>query len=147
MKNALAIAAREIRSYFVSPVAYVVLTGFLLLSGWFFFNLLARFSYLLQIYGSAGRVMMGYPRNELSVVRADGTPVPGYSREELTSHFDARDLLAPFRALAQNFADAIDGRAAATPNGVDGLRAVEVIDACYRSSRSGRRIDLPLEEP
>jgi ABC-2 type transport system permease protein len=55
MKNALAIAAREIRSYFVSPVAYVVLTGFLLLSGWFFFNLLARFSYLLQIYGSMGR--------------------------------------------------------------------------------------------
>jgi gliding motility-associated transport system permease protein len=55
VKNALAIAAREIRSYFVSPVAYVVLTGFLLLSGWFFFNLLARFSYLLQIYGSAGR--------------------------------------------------------------------------------------------
>ncbi len=50
MKNALAIAAREIRSYFVSPVAYVVLTGFLLLAGWFFFNLLARFSYLLQSY-------------------------------------------------------------------------------------------------
>jgi ABC-2 type transport system permease protein len=55
VKNALAIAAREIRSYFVSPVAYVVLTGFLLLSGWFFFNLLARFSYLLQIYGGMGR--------------------------------------------------------------------------------------------
>jgi len=50
VKNALTIAAREIRSYFVSPVAYVVLTGFLLLAGWFFFNLLARFSYLLQIY-------------------------------------------------------------------------------------------------
>jgi ABC-2 type transport system permease protein len=55
VKNALVIAAREIRSYFVSPVAYVVFTGFLLLSGWFFFNLLARFSYLLQIYGSVGR--------------------------------------------------------------------------------------------
>ena len=55
MKNALAIAAREIRSYFVSPVAYVVLTGFLLLSGWFFFNLLARFTYLLQIYSGMGR--------------------------------------------------------------------------------------------
>ena len=55
MKNALAIAAREIRSYFVSPVAYVVLTGFLLLSGWFFFNLLARFTYLLQVYGGMGR--------------------------------------------------------------------------------------------
>lgn len=55
MRNTLTIAAREIRSYFVSPVAYVVLTGFLLLAGWFFFNLLARFSYLLQVYGGMGR--------------------------------------------------------------------------------------------
>jgi gliding motility-associated transport system permease protein len=55
VKNALAIASREIRSYFVSPVAYVVLTGFLLLSGWFFFNLLARFTYLVQIYSGMQR--------------------------------------------------------------------------------------------
>jgi ABC-2 type transport system permease protein len=55
MRNALAIAGREIRSYFVSPIAYVVLTGFLLLGGWFFFNLLARFSYLLQLYSSFQR--------------------------------------------------------------------------------------------
>jgi len=55
VKNALAIASREIRSYFVSPVAYVVLTGFLLLSGWFFFNLLARFSYMVSIYSSMQR--------------------------------------------------------------------------------------------
>lgn len=55
MRNALAIAGREIRSYFVSPIAYVVLTGFLLLAGWFFFNLLARFSYLLQLYSSFQR--------------------------------------------------------------------------------------------
>jgi ABC-2 type transport system permease protein len=52
VKNALAIAGREIRSYFVSPIAYVVLTGFLLLGGWFFFNLLSRFSYLVQLYSS-----------------------------------------------------------------------------------------------
>ena len=99
----------------------------------------------LEIYASSGRVMMGYPRSELSIVRADGTPVPGYSREELAGQFNARDLLAPFRALAQNFADAIEGRAVPSPNGLDGLRAVEVIDACYRSSRSGRHIDLPLD--
>jgi ABC-2 type transport system permease protein len=55
VRNALAIATREIRSYFVSPVAYVVLTGFLLLSGWFFFNLLARFSYLVQVYSGSQR--------------------------------------------------------------------------------------------
>ena len=52
MRNALAIAGKELRSYFVSPIAYVVLTGFLLLGGWFFFNLLARFNFLLTIYTS-----------------------------------------------------------------------------------------------
>jgi len=52
VRNALAIAAKDIRSYFVSPIAYVVMTGFLLLGGWFFFNLLARFNFLLQMYTS-----------------------------------------------------------------------------------------------
>ncbi len=52
MKNALTIAGKEIRSYFVQPVAYVVMTVFLLLSGFFFFALLRRFNLLLQIYGA-----------------------------------------------------------------------------------------------
>ena len=52
MRNILAIAAKDIRAQFVSPIAYVVLTGFLLLGGWFFFNLLARFNFLLNLYTS-----------------------------------------------------------------------------------------------
>jgi len=52
MRNVLTIASRELKSYFVSPIAYVVLTGFLLLGGWFFFNLLARFNLLLTIYSA-----------------------------------------------------------------------------------------------
>lgn len=52
MRNAVTIAGKELRSYFVSPIAYVVLTGFLLLGGWFFFNLLSRFSFLLSIYSA-----------------------------------------------------------------------------------------------
>src|SRR6267142_6435538 len=52
VRNILAIAGRELKSYFVSPIAYVVLTGFLLLGGWFFFNLLARFNMLLTIYSA-----------------------------------------------------------------------------------------------
>ncbi len=52
MRNALTIAAKELRSYFVSPIAYVVLTGFLLLGGWFFFNLLARFSLFVNLYSA-----------------------------------------------------------------------------------------------
>ena len=52
MRNIFTIAGREFRSIFTSPVAYVVLTGFLLLSGWFFFNLLARFNLLISLYSS-----------------------------------------------------------------------------------------------
>ena len=52
MRNVLTIAGRELRSIFVSPIAYVVMTGFLLLGGWFFFNLLARFTLLVSMYSS-----------------------------------------------------------------------------------------------
>ena len=52
MRNVLTIAGRELRSIFVSPIAYVVMTGFLLLGGWFFFNLLARFNLLVSMYSS-----------------------------------------------------------------------------------------------
>ncbi len=50
MRNLLTIAWRDLRSVFVSPIAYVVLTGFLLLSGWFFFNLLGQFNRLVAQY-------------------------------------------------------------------------------------------------
>ena len=50
MRNIFTIAGKEICSLFVSPIAYVVLTGFLLLGGWFFFNLLFRFTYMLTLY-------------------------------------------------------------------------------------------------
>jgi ABC-2 type transport system permease protein len=40
MQNILAIWQRELKSYFVSPVAYVVLTVFLFLSGFFFYSIL-----------------------------------------------------------------------------------------------------------
>lgn len=50
MRSTLTIAGKEVRSFFVSPIAYVVLTGFLLVGGWFFFNLLFRFHYLVTLY-------------------------------------------------------------------------------------------------
>jgi ABC-2 type transport system permease protein len=42
--NVLAIFKKELRSYFTSPIAYVVLTIFALLSGYFFYSLLTFFS-------------------------------------------------------------------------------------------------------
>ncbi len=43
MRNCLAIFHREIRSYFNSPVAYAILTGFLLIAGYFFYAIISNF--------------------------------------------------------------------------------------------------------
>src|SRR5262245_24713410 len=50
MRNVLTIAGREIRSYFSSPVAYVLLAAFLALAGYFFYALLTAFNQTLAIY-------------------------------------------------------------------------------------------------
>jgi predicted dehydrogenase len=99
----------------------------------------------IEIYGNEGRVMAGYPRQDISLLKADGSPAPGFSRDEVMSRFDPRDLLAPFRELAANFVAAIQGRVKASPDGNDGRRAVEAVEACYLSSRTGTRIRLPLD--
>jgi ABC-2 type transport system permease protein len=43
MRNVLAIAQKELRSYFASPIAYIVIGVFALLYGWFYFNILQFF--------------------------------------------------------------------------------------------------------
>ncbi len=43
MRNVLAIAQKEIKSYFASPIGYVVIGFFALLYGWFFWALLSFF--------------------------------------------------------------------------------------------------------
>lgn len=52
MKNVLAIAEREVRTYFTSPLAYVIVGIFLMLSGYIFWASLLRFSLLCQQYGN-----------------------------------------------------------------------------------------------
>lgn len=46
MRNFYLIARKELHSYFSSPVAYVVITMFLVITGYFFYNLFASFSIL-----------------------------------------------------------------------------------------------------
>jgi len=50
VRNVLTIAGKEIRSYFASPVAYVLLAVYLALAGYFFYALLAAFNQTVQIY-------------------------------------------------------------------------------------------------
>jgi len=54
MRNTLVIAGKELQGYFVQPVAYVVLTVFLLLGGWFFFALLRQFDEMIQLVQMMG---------------------------------------------------------------------------------------------
>jgi ABC-2 type transport system permease protein len=44
MKNIWAIARRDFRSYFTSPVAYIVIALFMFIMGWMFFNILDHFA-------------------------------------------------------------------------------------------------------
>jgi ABC-2 type transport system permease protein len=52
MRSTLAVAKREIFSFFVSPVAYFVISGYVLLAGYFFFNLLSYFNLIVQRYAA-----------------------------------------------------------------------------------------------
>lgn len=52
MRNAWTIAWREVRTYFTSPLAYVVTGVFVLLSGYIFWASLVRFSELCLRFGS-----------------------------------------------------------------------------------------------
>lgn len=50
MRATIAIFKRELLSFFVSPIAYIVITGFILLCGYFFFNLLQYYNLMLIQY-------------------------------------------------------------------------------------------------
>ena len=43
MKNIWVICQKELRSYFVSPVAYILFIMFALIFGWFFWNMVGAF--------------------------------------------------------------------------------------------------------
>ena len=43
MKNILAVLQKELKTYFVSPIAYVVLTVFFVISGYFFYSIVSIF--------------------------------------------------------------------------------------------------------
>jgi ABC-2 type transport system permease protein len=67
MRNFLAIYNKEMRSYFVSPVAYVIAGVFLFLSGYLLRNILMQFNFwCLQFSQQQGMAGMGMPTLNLN---------------------------------------------------------------------------------
>jgi ABC-2 type transport system permease protein len=57
MKNIWIICRKELRSYFVSPVAYVLFVMFALIFGWFFWNMLGAFVFYSMASQMRGEMM------------------------------------------------------------------------------------------
>ena len=57
MRNIWIICQRELRSYFVSPIAYVLLVMFALIFGWFFWNMLGAFVFYSMASQMRGEMM------------------------------------------------------------------------------------------
>src|SRR5947207_2886790 len=68
MRNVLTIAGKELRSYFSSPVAYVLIAAYLALAGYFFFALLTLLMVLLS--GMFGVLLVAYGNPELPMMLA-----------------------------------------------------------------------------
>lgn len=64
MRHIIAIAKRELRSYFVSPIAYAALTAFALLSGYFFNSMVV---YYVRVASLADRQIERLGRSELQL--------------------------------------------------------------------------------
>jgi ABC-2 type transport system permease protein len=67
VRNLLAIAGREIRSYFTSPLAYVIVGVFLALSGYIFWVSLVRYSDLCLRFGNNPYVLNQLNVNDLVI--------------------------------------------------------------------------------
>ena len=64
MRHVAAIAKRELRSYFVSPIAYAAMTAFALLSGYFFNSMVV---YYVRVASLADRQIEQLGRSELQL--------------------------------------------------------------------------------
>jgi gliding motility-associated transport system permease protein len=64
MRNILAIAGKELRAYFHSPIAYLIITVYAVLCGFFFYNMTAEF--VIQTFRMEAMGGMGAPPMSLN---------------------------------------------------------------------------------
>jgi ABC-2 type transport system permease protein len=76
MRNVLAIAGKELRGYFVSPIAYVIIGFFALLYGWFFYVPLSFFNrQSMQMSMGMGQMTMNINQMLIAPMLSNATVV------------------------------------------------------------------------
>jgi myo-inositol 2-dehydrogenase/D-chiro-inositol 1-dehydrogenase len=90
-----------------------------------------------EVHGSKGMASIGNKR-ATSISVADGG---GYHTEPLLASFIVRYAEA-YRLELTAFVEGLENGSALSPNGVDGLRALELADAAVRSMETGRLVRI-----
>src|SRR5262245_66222239 len=78
MRNILAIAGKELKAYFASPVAYIIMGFWAFLYGWFFFAILQFFvrqSMQMSQFGMQGPQAMNVNQQPIRPLIAQNVPI------------------------------------------------------------------------
>lgn len=97
----------------------------------------------LELYGTKGSAAIVGDRLAIWDVKEDYGPPPPQPRQAKSGASDAMAIsLEPFERQFLDFADAINDGRQPTVSGVEGLQALEVVDAIYRSCRTQQKVIL-----
>ncbi|MCL4535358.1 MAG: Gfo/Idh/MocA family oxidoreductase [Bacteroidetes bacterium] len=99
----------------------------------------------IEIHGEKGSVILNEGKNQLEWYIHGETPtVEGVPVEEGYAHDPASISSVGHTAQFRDFYQALQQGRSATVDGSEGRRALEIIEAIYRSAEQGERILLPL---
>ena len=141
MSNMLAIAHKELRAYFASPIAYIVIGFFALLFGWFYIGILDWF----VRQGMQGQMGMGGPQRmnvnqqmirPLHPERHGRVPLPAAADHD--AHLRGGEAVGHDRAAAHVAADGPADRPREVPRSAGAVRRDGGADAASTSGCSSR---------
>lgn len=89
------------------------------------------------IVGTEGEIHVHHQKSPQ--LEVSGRGIPG--RHYFDWQGDDRQMIA-YRSIVADFARAIETGAASGANGVDGLKALAIIEAAYASSAAGRELEI-----
>ena len=100
------------------------------------------FNFELDIQGAEGRLLIGNDKRQLHLTRKSKR-FTGFSELEPVAFPESRRYQSPFVLGARNMVRCLQTGEPENSTGRDGLMALEIIDAIYRSaSQMGKRIKI-----